>query len=230
MNPNGYFLSFTVGTDGTGLRAIPAPIAGPDAVVLPTFQVAGRRVGVVNVSTDTDSPNCTVPVIFPAREVYVQDGQNLLQLTRFGMCDTTGFFVSRNRRILFCASRANPTKENPLFQSQLFSIDALGGHLRQLTHFAGAFGYCHWASTPVLGRCHIPAAVEDEETGGIVFESSCDPLGTNPNGDLLFAMRSDGSGLRQLTHTRGFVEGADESDGAVEVELSGPFAYAARGK
>ena len=68
--------------------------------------------------------------------------------------------------------------------------------------------------------------MQDEETGAVVFDSSCDPFGTNPDGDLLFAMRPDGSGMRELTHTRGFVV---EPDGTVHAELSGPFAYAARG-
>jgi hypothetical protein len=61
-------------------------------------------------------------------------------------------------------------------------------------------------------------------TRTILIDSSCDPFGTNPNGDQLFAMRPDGSGLRQLTHTRGFVT---EADGTVDVELPGPAAYSA---
>ena len=39
---------------------------------------------------------------------------------------------------------------------------------------------------------------------------------------LLFAIRPDGSGLRQITRARGVV--IDTSD-AAEVELPGPFAY-----
>jgi hypothetical protein len=56
----------------------------------------------------------------------------------------------------------------------------------------------------------------------VVFDWSCDPLGTNPAGNQLFAMRPDGSGLRQITHARGVV--VDTPD-VVEVELPGPFAY-----
>jgi len=68
--------------------------------------------------------------------------------------------------------------------------------------------------------------VRDRDTGAIVFESSCDPFGTNPYGDQLFTMRPDGAGLRVLTDMRGF---AVEADGSVTVELVGPFDYAPRG-
>jgi hypothetical protein len=60
----------------------------------------------------------------------------------------------------------------------------------------------------------------------MLFGSSCDPVGGNPFGDQIFAMRPDGSGLRQLTATRGLTT---DPDGTVHVELPGPFAYARRG-
>lgn len=59
-------------------------------------------------------------------------------------------------------------------------------------------------------------------TDTIGFYSSCDPFGTNPNGGQLFAMRSDGSGLRQLTATHGT---RVLPDGNLTVQLPGPFAY-----
>src|SRR4029453_1377710 len=55
--------------------------------------------------------------------------------------------------------------------------------------------------------------------------SSCDPFGTNPYGGQLFAMRPDGTKLRQLTATHGRVV---EDGGVVSVELPGPRAYSAR--
>jgi hypothetical protein len=57
-----------------------------------------------------------------------------------------------------------------------------------------------------------------------MFYSMCDPLGTNPDGGQLFAMRADGTSLRQLTHVRGAVT---EADGTVDVELLGPWTHAA---
>jgi hypothetical protein len=59
----------------------------------------------------------------------------------------------------------------------------------------------------------------------IVSYSTCDPFGTNPNGGELFAMRPDGSRLRQLTAARGLVV---EADGAVTAHLPGPFRYSSR--
>src|SRR5262249_49082495 len=54
------------------------------------------------------------------------------------------------------------------------------------------------------------------------FGSTCDPFGANAYGEQIFALRPDGSGLRQLTSTRGLVRGAS---GIVETELPGPVAY-----
>jgi hypothetical protein len=47
-------------------------------------------------------------------------------------------------------------------------------------------------------------------------------VGANPVGDQIFTMRSDGSGLRQLTAMRGMEV---DPDGTVRVELPGPIAY-----
>jgi hypothetical protein len=48
--------------------------------------------------------------------------------------------------------------------------------------------------------------------------------GTNPNGDQIFAVRPDGTGLRQLTSLRGVQTLAD---GTLLVELPGPANYSA---
>jgi hypothetical protein len=69
--------------------------------------------------------------------------------------------------------------------------------------------------------------VPDRVTGTVLFGSSCDPVGGNPFGDQIFAMRSDGSGLRQLTATSGMTI---DPDGTVRVEIPGPFAYARQGE
>jgi hypothetical protein len=59
-------------------------------------------------------------------------------------------------------------------------------------------------------------------TKAVVFDSSCDPFDSNPFSDQAFAMRPDGSGLRQLTDAAGFTT---NPDGSIRVELPGPFAY-----
>ena len=55
---------------------------------------------------------------------------------------------------------------------------------------------------------------QDPRSGAVVFQTSCDPLGANRFGTDIFVMRADGSGLRQLTRTRGMVL---EPDGGAEM-------------
>ncbi len=62
----------------------------------------------------------------------------------------------------------------------------------------------------------------DVQSGAVVFDSCCDPFGTNADAsDDLFATGSDGSGLRQLTHTQAMVTNVD---GSMSVEYPGPHA------
>jgi hypothetical protein len=132
--------------------------------------------------------------------------------------------------VFFTASANPPPGENPAGVCQVFSINTAGGDLRQITHlpsddrlpntgcFNGAGGVC------TIDR--DLAVVPDKVTGTLLFGSSCDPVGGNPFGDQIFAMRRDGSGLRQLTATRGVTT---DPDGTIHAELPGPFAYARRG-
>ena len=57
----------------------------------------------------------------------------------------------------------------------------------------------------------LESLVRDNVTGTLLFESGCDPVGSNPLGDQIFAVRSDGSGLRQLTATRGMTIDPDRT-------------------
>jgi len=64
-------------------------------------------------------------------------------------------------------------------------------------------------------------------TGTIVFDTTLDALKTSPGVpfgtvDQIFAIRPDGSGLRQLTDAAGFTV---NPDGSIRVEIPGPFAY-----
>ena len=132
--------------------------------------------------------------------------------------------------MLFSASgdpcKTNPKAApcNPSENCQLFSVDTLGGHLQQLTRFSDgeqSMGGCQNLKPRPFG-CFAAIFGHDRHTDTIVFDSSCDPLGTNPEGDQIFAMEFDGTGLRQLTHTHS-LEIAD--DGTVSAELPGPAAY-----
>jgi hypothetical protein len=159
-------------------------------------------------------------------ELFVSDGQNLIQLTAFGRGDTAiEAVLSRNRqRALFTAS-ANLGNNNPSENCQVFSVDALGGDMQQLTFFKEAehsAAGCGYILPRGLG-CFVAFVGHDRNTDTLLIESSCDPFGTTPDGAEIFAIESDGNGLRQLTETRGFEIAAD---GTVTAELPGPAAYA----
>src|SRR5262249_46410637 len=101
--------------------------------------------------------------------------------------------------------------------------DVLGSYLRQLTHFGTSrSGFtessvddqkysqgCHTGPA-----CTIRGGAHDPVRHMHVFYSTCDPVGANPFGGQIFAMRPDGSKLRQLTAVRG-VGGGVTDDGRV---------------
>ena len=81
---------------------------------------------------------------------------------------------------------------------------------------------CFGAGLPPGCSLGALLGAQDPETGALVFDSTCDPLWTNPYGIQMFAMRPDGSSLRQLTDARGPVR---EADGTVSVESVSHWAY-----
>jgi hypothetical protein len=229
LNPAGTIRVFTVKTNGTELRVSAEPVAATGGRIIDEFGLTGGR-GFVRTLELPGTPVNQGPAI---REVFLLDGKNLLQLTNFRRSDTLGLSQSVDGRRTFFYAAADPLKQNPTENCQLFSIDRAGSHLRQLTNFsdgphsvAGCFGL----SPP---GCSFPFSqlVEDPVTRSVVFDTTCDPFGTNlstnPSGNELFTMqphgtRAEGAGLRQLTHTRGFVS---EPDGTIDVEYPGPWAY-----
>lgn len=159
------------------------------------------------------------------REIFVFDAGSSLQLTSFQRHDTAAAFVGADGQTVFYQASADPLGNNPSQNCQIFSVDRLGGAPRQLTHFSQgdpSINACGGAEA--LSGCSIDGFFgQDRATQTIVFNSSCDPFGTNPDGSQLFAMLPDGDGLRQLTHLQGVV---DDADGTVSVELPGPYAVA----
>ena len=154
-------------------------------------------------------------------------------MTNFRRQDTLTALVDVNRDTVFFEASADPFGENPSQNCQLFSIDRLGANLRQLTNFREKVaGYeiehsVQGCLTSALGLgcaayVGAPFGQQDPWSRSLIFYSNCDPLGTNPNGAQIFTMRPDGSGLRQLTESRGLVK---EADGTYSGELPGPFAY-----
>jgi hypothetical protein len=215
--------AFQVATDGKSPeKEIPPPAVVSGARIVPQFDVTGASANIVNVYFPDRPAVDPLPGSAGVEELFLIDGKNLVQLTNFGRSDTgnQGGFIARGR-VFFTAS-ANPTGENPAEICQLFSINKLGGDLRQLTHLPSdgrPFIGCNFAFDTA---CSISGVFLDPITGTVLIKSSCDPVGGNPFGDQLFAMRLDGTGLRQLTNARGMTT---DPDGTVHVEMPGPIAY-----
>src|SRR5262249_18120149 len=223
---------YTIRTDGSGLRRS-APPQVPESVsassVLPVFGVSrptGTIVSLALAATpeNTDPYNPNSPVV----EVFRTDGANLLQLTTFGRYDTygvgggdSGAPLLRGRQVLLVAS-GDPFGENPFNNCQLFSTNFLGGMLRQLTRFDEGTHSVRGCIFSELPGCSLLDVYQDPTTRWIVFYSNCNPVGRNPNGSQVFAMRPDGGRLRQLTNTAGARFGTGDE---VDVEIPGPIAY-----
>jgi hypothetical protein len=234
LNPEGAFATFTVRTDGTGLRALPRPVVLPGSRVIPTFRVGGSGAGAA-ITVELPSV-AALPRPGHVHEVFLvgrRDLRDVLQLTSFGRRDTLAMFLSTDGRRVFFIASADPFGRNPDGNCQLFSIDTVGGHLRQLTRFvqgeASPRG-CAFAGPP---GCAIGYAIQDAVRGTVVFDSSCDASGLGSLGHQMFAMRPDGTGFRQLTATRGFRE---EADGGVfdeqvgQAMIAATFAFGGRGR
>jgi len=226
LNPNGKFVPFTVRSDGSE-----EPKAAPVALTLPGGVdfipvITGDKPAAVNLNLPGEAHNANAfPGVTAITEVFAIDGPNLLQLTNFQRVDTFGEIVGVDRQNVFFVASANPPElpdSNPAETCQIFSIDRIGGNLRQLTQFSAGqhktTNGCYFEPPPGCAVAHL---TQDSKTRTLVFYSSCDPLGTNPLGGQVFSMHPDGSGLRQLTHTQGLVIHPGEVIG----ELPGPIAY-----
>jgi hypothetical protein len=220
---------YRVKTDGSGVpEEIPPFTLTSGARVIAQFGVTGTHPHVVLGFYPDRQPVRTTGATPPqVLELFLVDSKNLLQLTNFGRDDTgLGWSYIARGRVFFTAS-ANPFGENPAEICQVFSMNRFGKDLRQLTNLPSngrPYSGC-WPGGPGRGNaCSMSYwnTVVDRVTGIVLFGSSCDPVGGNPVGDQLFAMRPDGSGLRQLTATRGRTI---DPDGTVHVEMPGPIAY-----
>jgi hypothetical protein len=211
-------------------RVVPLPGGG----VVPVFEITSAEPSATTVVMPGRTPVNGGTFV---REAFVIESPDaaqrpegrVLQLTNFGRSDTTNTRISTDRqRVLFLAS-ANPLGTNASNQCQWFSTDRLAGDLRQLTAFGvrGEPGCNCTGAFCVPPRCtNLGESRLDLTTGSMVFSSTCDPMGTNPHdGNQLFALRPDGSGLRQLTQTQGVIRNPDRS---IDVELPGPFRVPSR--
>ena len=220
LNPNADAAIFTVKTDGSLLRRLPVPMVVPGSVIVPAFAITGPR------------PTATLfflpgePVNIPGTrggivEVFTVDGDNLLQLTNFHRSDTSTPLLAADGQHVFFVASADPFGTNPTTNCEIFSIDRNGADLRQISHVGSdetSVNGCFFGPPP---GCAVAFLGQDHVTQTLITYSSCDPLGANPYGSQIFALRQDGSGLRQLTQLRGVVP----TDTSVTVELPGPFAF-----
>jgi hypothetical protein len=221
-NPGGQNVSATVKIDGSGLTVSPPIAALPGSSLVTSFQITGSEAGAALLTL----PGMAVSFFggFFIREVFFIDGQNVLQLTHFSRAETWGAVPSPDGQRVFFSASANPLGTNPTENCQVFSINRHGGDLQQLTSFSEnphprAVG-CGWFEPP--RGCTAFYLGFEPHTGALVFQSNCDPFGTNPYGGQVFAMRPDGSGLRQLTNTQAYTV---DAAGTVSVEAAFPFAH-----
>jgi hypothetical protein len=217
----GELSAFTVKPDGTDFRPLDPPVLIPGSHVIQNFAIAGAHGTVFTAALAQETAD---PFPGPVQELFIQQDARVLQLTNFGRAETSAGVLSGPR--VFFAASADPFGLNRTHACQLFSVNQLGGDLRQLTRWD--------APIPSLGGCftfeEAPscsggvsiAHTIDPVTHVLITDSSCDPFGLGTIGDQLFALRADGSGLRQLTAYRGMVV---EPDGTVTVELPGPVSY-----
>jgi hypothetical protein len=223
LNPNAFDAIFTVATDGTGLATLPIPVVAPGSQIVPNFVITGPRPSaslflLPGVPVNAHSSDEAIA------EIFLVEGMNLLQLTNFRRFDTSQPLLAGDRQRVFFVASADPLGGNPAANCQIFSIDRTGGDLQQITTFREgdtSMNGCLFGPPP---GCAVAFLGQDADTQTLLTYASCDPFGTNSFGSQIFAVRPDGSGLRQLTSVRGVVAQTDQ----VTVELPGPFAFSVR--
>jgi len=224
LNPDGAFVPMSIKMDGADLEVpLPVPIALPGGTIEPRLVITGDKPQALTFilpGEPINNPPLPGPQVI--HEVFAIDqGDNILQLTNFRRVDTGALLVDVDRERIYFNASADPLGGNPSENCQLFSMDRTGADLRQLTNFGASEhsdnGCYFWRGST---GCAVSKLFQDRRNRSLVFYSDCDPLGTNPNGGQLFAIQPDGSGLRQLTDSRGLVF----EDGWIG-ELPGPWAY-----
>jgi len=219
--PPEHFTQLTVDAVHSRVNDVPT-VALPGGTLIPILQIVGEQWVAINPDVPGEAVNPVPPSGLTAREVFVADGPTVLQLTDFRRGDTSflpPFFSARDQRAYFTAS-ADPLGSNPSHDCQIFSMEPVTRELRQVTffheggdHAAACIGAPHGCRIDF--NLSAPFA-QNAVAGTIYFLSECDPLGFNANGNQLFAIQPDGTGLQQVTDARGLVRGADRT---VEVEV-----------
>jgi hypothetical protein len=239
LMPEGRFRTITTNGRKDELVASSLP---EDVSEDPQFRIVGGTATVLTLRHVHEEARNNICLESNVREVYVLHGtKDLLQLTNFDREDLDGAAVGIDGQRVFFSASANPDTstcgncDNDTYNCQLFSIGVHGRGLRQLTRFREL----DESGNPLPSRngcgasrkgegCGVGRVYQDRETRTLLFASDCDPFGTNPYGYQVFAMRPDGSRLRQLTHARGTT--GDPASSSFGVELPGPWAYPGVGR
>jgi len=215
--------SYRIGIDGTGLHLATEVEAVPGAIPVPRFGVTGTGTNALPFALKGEPRKSYVPGD-QILELFFLDGRDAIQLTNFGYPDT-GFVDAVGGGRVFFAATADPLGENPTGMCQLFAIAPFTARLQQLTHFPDDGRNRLGCLATGLGvSCTVQGVTADSRSDLVSFVGQCDPVGRNPDGQQIFAMRSNGTGLRQLTSFRGIEE---MPDGTVHVELGGSLAFTA---
>jgi hypothetical protein len=222
MHPGGNLINAIVNTDGTDLHVPLDPVPLPGSQLVPDFVITGEQISPVLFFLQGTPENDSLGA--PIQEVFLLDGDAILQLTNFHRSDTYDPTLDADgEQVLFVAA-ADPVRANPYKNCQIFSVGRTGDGMRQLTSFGDATESKNGCEVGrPEGGCTAHFLGRDAKTGSAVFYSDCDPFATGVVGGQIFAMRSDGTGLQQLTTVRGYVR--QDADGSTLVELPGPFAY-----
>src|ERR1043166_3283258 len=110
----------------------------PNSPVISTFVITGDKPAAVTLGVLGQPQNDLPAVPAQIQELFAVDGSNLLQLTNFQREDTFGNFIDVDRQTVVFSASADPFGTNSSENCQVFSIDRIGGNLRQLTQFSEA--------------------------------------------------------------------------------------------
>ncbi len=179
-NLDANFEIWKIGTGGTGLRAVTSSALTPGSF-FPAASGDGARVGFVSFADFTGGNGDGNAEIFTSRT----DGTDRQQVTAtvWGLHGATA--ISANGALMAFATSSDLAGGNPEGNAELFVAESSGAGLRQLTDAASG-----------------SAAEPDLDSAGrrVVFSSTANYTGQNPDASReIFAMFTDGTGLRQLT-------------------------------
>ena len=178
------------------------------------------------------------PGAFPVTEIFLQAGKDLLQLTRSSGARTR---LPGSSTPGGAVPSSWPRRGRPAHQeSQRNLPDLLHGHVGRRAPASHAVRLGVPFSPRLLSRrrCNRIRSLSRHRSrraherhhlhhGAGPVHLGAPPAHPEPTGyddDQIFAIRPDGTGLRQLTDAAGFTS---KADGSIRVELPGPFAYPA---